>query len=545
MMRIIILILLTVFASNLVKASECYDYHTIRTTKLVTIGGSMYFQFTEKDQNGFTYVQQENKLLKGIDVASYKLYGEDESGFVFADKSGVFNLNKNEQYDGIDAKFYKILNAGEGVKNINGRLFLLNGKWSFISNAYNKTTKFDLPKLPLNIVNVKSWSNGFYVKDDKNVYAVKLDISDTKKYQIKMLPGVSPAETVYYGCSPGLNEDYLADKNTMFSIRTDGDFVDITQQLYALGFSSGFNAMRLLDAKIPLWQTGNFILKKRDGASSTRKNPLTGEVIDVEYAYSSAKLLEPQAGETSYTFFKNHIYPIWDDNFSLPSQIKISANQLVAVEGKLFKGPDFYYMGNTDNYKIASINISANAKFYPAIPSYSGYLPKALVDGKFIYFIGERFDLKSENKKALTSKIVKQLGSFYLFNNALHDGTKNYPITADYESLTYLGSFVEVINGCAGDMPNTPQVEVVYHHFFKDADNVYYFNSRDHNWQVIETANGTDYEANDYAGMKALHKIKNVKFAIEAKVITSTNYSLLAICVVVLGLAGFVIFKKK
>lgn len=546
-MRKLILIFSIIFVSGLVKASECYHYHTSITTKLVIKGNRVYYQITEKDPNGFTYVRQNNKLLKGIDVASFKLYGEDETGFVFADKTGVYSLNKEEQYEENTAKFYKILNGNEGLKNINGRLFLINGKWTSISSWHNEIKKIVLPDLPINIFDIKSWNNVFYVKDDKQVYAVGFDIYETKKYQITVLPGLSPNETVYYACLQGLNQDYLADKNTMFSIRTDGSFEDITPQLLALGFNGGFNNMKLIDANIPVWQIGNLILKKRDGASSTRTNPLTGEDFEVEYAYSSATLLIPLSGRNSYVFFKNHIYPIWDDNFSLPSQIKVSASQLVAVEDNLFRGIDSYYMGNADNYKLANIGISSKAKFYPTIASYSRYLPKALVDDNFIYLIGERFDLKLGSKKALASKVVKQLGSFYLFNHALYDGNKNFPIKADEETLSYLGSFAEVINGCEGDVPNTPQVEVVYHHFFKDENSVYYFNNKSNKWQVIQTANEADYKADDYEALQALYQIRAVKGSVKKKsseVSKSLNYALIGgTCILIIAFA--LLYYKK
>lgn len=289
------------------------------------------------------------------------------------------------------------------------------------------------------------------------------------------------------------------------------------------------------------------MLKKRDGTSSTRKNPLTGEEIDVEYTYSSAKLLKPLSGKSNYMLLKNNIYPIWDDDFSLPAQVKTSANQLIAVEGSLFRGEDFYYMGNNDNYNLANINIKANAKFYPTVTSYGKILPKALVDDKFIYFIGERFDFKLENKKALTSKVVKQLGSFYLFNHSLFDGTKSYPINADEESLHYLASFVEVINGCAGDMPNTPQVEVLYHHFFKDKNSVYYFNNKANRWQIIQTANQADYQVDDYDVLQALYKIKDVKGSVKKKAVKPTNYVAIVgsfLIVIALGLLLYKKFKK-
>ncbi|MEO5910224.1 MAG: hypothetical protein ABIP95_05010 [Pelobium sp.] len=525
-MKKIVLIFLLFFANHLVKASECYDYHTSRTTKLLVKNGKLYFQFTEKDPNGFTYVKQNNRLIKGVDVASYKFYGEDEAVFVFADKAGVYSLAKDEQYEGYLAKFYKILNTNEAVKNINGRLFLINGKWTYIDNWQNKITRILMPDLPENVINVKSWQNGFYVKDDKNVYAIKLDLNDTKKYTIEILRGLLPNETKYYDCSPGLNEDYFADQNTMFKIRTDGDFEDITPQLLALGFKDGYNTMKLIDGNIPLWQIGNLVLKKRDGTSLSRKNPLDGEDIDVEYAYSSAKLLKPLAGQNNYMIFRNNIYPIWDDNFSLPAQINVSANQLTVMEGNLFKGEDFYYMGNTDNYRLANTQIPADAKFYPTVNSYNSTLPKALTDDDFFYIVGERFDVKFGDKIPLTSKVFKQLGAYYLLNHSLFDGTKSFPIKADEETLSYLGSFVEVLNGCAGDMPNTPQVEVKYHHFFKDKNSVYYFNDKANKWQTIQTASPEEFQVDDYGALQALYKIKDVKGEVKKKVSKSKNYGL-------------------
>ena len=546
-MKKLVSIFFLIWFGQFVNASECYHYHTLTNSRLLIKNKQLYFQFTERDQNGFTYVKQDNKPLTGIDVASYKFYGEDEDVFIFADKAGVYSLRKNEQYEGQSAKFYKILNANEGIKNINGRLFFLDGKWIYIDIWQGKITKIVISELPANTVNIKCWSNGFYVKDDKNVYAIKVNLNEVKKYEVLVLPGLSSTEIKHYSCSPRLNEDYLADENTMFSIRTDGDFVDITPQLLALGFRNGYNAMYLLDENTPLWQTGNLMLKKRDGASSTRKSPLTGEDIEVEYAYSSAKLLTPLSGQSSYTIFRNKIYPIWDDNFSLPAQVAVNANQLIAVEGRLFRGKDFYYMGNTDNYKLTSINISADAKFYPTVSSYSKTLPNALVDEKFIYFIGERFDFKLGDQEALTNKVVKQLGSFYLFNHSLYDGTTTYSINADDKTLSYLGSFVEVVNGCAGSEPNSPQVEVVYHHFFKDKNSVYYFSDKTKNWQVIQTANESDYQADDYEDLQALYKIKDLKGSVKKKTNRPINYLLIigsCLAFIAFGLLFYKKFKK-
>lgn len=190
----------------------------------------------------------------------------------------------------------------------------------------------------------------------------------------------------------------------------------------------------------------------------------------------------------------------------------------------MFKGKNFYYMGNTDNYNLTSTNITADAKFYPTVSSYSKTLPDALVDDEFIYFIGERFDVKLGNQKSLTSKVVNQLGSFYLFNHSLYDGTKSYPINADDETLSYLGSFVEVLNSCSGSNPDSAPVEVIYHHFFKDKNSVYYINDKENKWQIIQTANQADYNADDYEALQALYKIKDLKGSVKKKTNEPTNY---------------------
>ena len=543
-MKKLVSIFFLICLGQLVNASECYHYHTLRSTKLFIKGKHLYFQYTERDQNGFTYVTQQNKLLKGVDIKSYQFYGEDEEVFVFADKKGVYSLRKNEQFDEKNAKFYKILNVNDGLKNINGRLFLLNGKWNYINNWGGKISKIIISELPINIVKIKFWTNGFYVKDDKNVYAIKLDLNETKKYEFSVVPGLVPSETTHYSCSPDLNEDYLADKKTMFRISTNGDFVDITPQLLAIGFRGEYNKMKLIDENIPLWQVGNFMLKKRYGASSTRKNPLNGEEIEVEYAYSSARLLKPYAGQSNYVLFRNNIYPIWDDNFSLPAQVNISPIQLLAVDGNLLKSNDFYYIGNTDNYKLTNINITADARFYPSVSSYGRSLPIALVDDDFIYFIGDRFDFKSKNQTALTSKVVKQLGAFYLFNHSLYDGSKSHPIKADEETLSYLGSFVEVINGCAGDMPDSQAVEVLYHHFFKDKTSVYYFNDSENKWQIIQTANPENYQIDDYDDLQALYKIKDVMGLVKKTAKNSVNYLAIILSCLAVVILSLLLYKK-
>ncbi|RZL40974.1 MAG: LPXTG cell wall anchor domain-containing protein, partial [Pedobacter sp.] len=230
----------------------------------------------------------------------------------------------------------------------------------------------------------------------------------------------------------------------------------------------------------------------------------------------------------------------------LAYDVKTDASKLEAIEGKLFKGTDFYYMEADNDYKIVSTKISADAKFFPGVYSYRAYLSKALVDDDYIHFIGDRFNIHMDNKKKLTSKIVKQLGSFYLFNNALFDGDKSYPITADYESLNYLGSFVEVINGCAGEMPNTPQVDVKYHHFFRDKNSVYYFDEAGKKLQIIQTANVDDFTPDNYEHLQELYKIKDVKGSVKKKSTeTGVNYyAIVGGVVAVLGL-GVLYFKRR
>ena len=544
-MKNIVTLILFVLSFSGTKASECYHYHTSNAHAIIKNEQGVFYQFTEKDPNGFSYVKQVKKPLKGVDLASYKYAGEDESSFMFSDKNGFYLMPKDGQHDGNNAKFFKVLANKAGQKHINGRLFLIDGKWIYLNAWEKQVTKIVLPELPTNISNVKSFSDGLYVKSDKQAFCINVDLY-AEKATVVAIPNLNPAHLIYYACNPAENEDFLADETHIYSIRREGSFEDITPQFLALGIKRKFNQLKLIDYPGALWWSDK-VIKKREGHSVSGKNPLTGEEIDIYFSYANAKPLQPRYGNISYMLFRNRIYPIWDDNFSQPYDVKTDASKLEAIEGKLFRGDDFYYFEADNDYKIISTKISADAKFFPGIYSYGKHLSKALVDDDYIHFIGDRFNIHMDNKIKLTSKIVKQLGIFYLFNNALFDGEKSYPITADYETLISLGSFVEVINFCAGEMPGTPQVAVKYHTFFKDKNAVYYFDEARKKLQIIQTASVDDYlEPNIYEDLQTLYKIKDVKGAVKKKTteLDVNYYAIGGFALVILGL-GFYLIRRK
>ena len=543
-MKNIFLFLVFFLTFSLSKASECYDYHTSRTYKLIKKDKSVFFQFTEKDPNGFSYVRQVNKEIKGIDNSTYKLLGEDEDNLMFADKNAYYILPKIQQYEDKKATYFKLLDRNVTEKQINGRLFLINKKWTYL-DAYEKDiTKIVLNELPENLSNIKCYTYGMYVKSDQQVFKISIDLSEVIKYNIEIIPNLNPKQTFYYAFNELNNEDYLADENHMFSIRREGSFEDITPQLLALGVKRKFNTLKLIDANVPLWYNEN-MLKKRDGASFSGKNPQTGEELELYYSYSSGMPLQPSFGKINYARFRNKIYPFWDDNFSNAYDVKTDVNQLVAIEGKLFRGKDFYYFEADNDLKIISTGISSDAQFFHGVYSYQKYLPKALVDEKYIHFIADRFSIHLDKKKSLNNKTVKQLGMFYLFNNALFDGENTYPIKADYETLIYLGSFVEVLNDCAGSMPNTPQVSVKYHHFFKDENAVYYFDETLKQLQIIQTADPNGYKTDNYDDLQNLYKIKDVKGTIKKKTKSNIKYYAIAVIVLILSALSFWLIRRK
>ena len=525
------------------EASECYQYHTSTTNAIVKTNNGIFYRFVEKDQNGISFVRQIVKPIKGIDFATYKPIGEDEASFMFSDKNGFYQLPKNEQYDDNTAIYSKVLSANVAKKNINGRLFLIDNQWIYFTGWKDKITKIALKGLPANITNIKCYNSGLYVKSDKQVFSINVDLYESKA-TVETIPNLNPAQLVYYACNPLENEDFIADEKHIYSITREGSFEDLTPQFMALGVKQKLNNLKLLPGPVTIWWS-NQVIKKRDGHSVSGKNPLTGEDIDIYFSYSTATPLQPKYGGINYIRFRNKIYPLWDDNFSRPYDVKTDAIQLEAVKDKLLKGKDFYYMEADDDMKIINTNIPASAKFFPGVNSYGKYLSKALVDDDYIYFIGDRFNIHLENKKKLTNKIVKQLGLFYLFNDALYNGEKSYPIKADYETLISLGSFVEVINGCAGEMPNTPQVQVKYHQFFKDANAVYYFNEKTTQLQIIPTADPNNTKIDNYDYLQELYKIKDVKGEIKKNpgVKKIYYYAIGGSIILVLALA-FLYFKK-
>ena len=158
----------------------------------------------------------------------------------------------------------------------------------------------------------------------------------------------------------------------------------------------------------------------------------------------------------------------------------------------------------------------------------------------------DRSDGKTDLKTALTAKKVKQLGMFYLFNHSLFDGDHTFPIKADEETLTYLGSFVEVINGCSGSDPGSPAVKVNYHNFFRDKDNVYYFNEALKKLSIIQTANVDESKVNNYDYMQALYQIKDVKGTVKRKTAENNNGIIYLFSgIVAIGLIAGLIFASR
>jgi len=538
-------VLLLILSSNLLEASECYENGTSTSFQILRKNGGVYYQYTQKDRNGFSYVKQQNKLLKGIDPQTFKVLGEDERTFMVGDKNGFYVIPKLEQYEEHGAVYFKILNANAHQKQINGRLFLINGKWTYFNAWAKDITKMVLNELPQKISNIKSYSNGFYVKSDKNVFVISIDEASLPNYKISIVPGLNPATTVYYAGKELNNEDFLADATHFFSIRREGSIDDLTPQLMALGLKTNMNKLTLSRGDIPIWFLNGRMLKKREGTSSEGTNPVTGDAIDIDYSFTAAQVLKPLFGGNRYTLFRNKIYPVWDDNFSQPYDLKTDPGTLKAIEDKLFRGDDFYYSEADDDFKIISTKIPADAKFFPSVNSYLSYLPKALVDDEYIHFIGDRFNIDLDNKKKLTSKIVKQLGMFYMFNHTLYDGNKTYPIIADEKTLTYLGSFVEIVNGCSDSMPNSPQVNVKYHNFFKDKNHVYYLDNQKYQLQIIQTAGVENTRADDYETMQALYKIRDVKGSVKNKKSAQANYYLIfGSSFLVLGLGIYLLTRK-
>lgn len=544
-MKNIVLIILLIFISQFLHASECYQYHTSTKMEILKLNGGVFFQLTEKDPNGFSFVTQFRKSLRGIDVASYKLIDEDTDRFIFEDKNGIYNLQKADQYTDSHARFFKILKPNEATKTISGKLFLINNKWNYIVGWYDKIDKIVIPELPVNLAGIKAYSRAVILKYGEHVHSLSFDFYDNKKYTITPLSNLNPQEAVVYSLDPALNQDYLADNDTFFSLTNDGTFEDLTPQLTTIGLGSGMNKMKLLNPKVPIWQVGKFILKQKEGASSTRRNPYTGEDIEIHYAYSNATLLTDQYGNSNYTLFNKKIYSIWDDVFSQPFRVDANSNNLKLVSGTLFKDDDFYYITG-DNFDILNIKIPASAKFFEGVFSYGKYLPKALIDDEYIHFFGDRSDGKTDLKTALTAKKVKQLGMFYLFNHSLFDGDHTFPIKADEETLTYLGSFVEVINGCSGSDPGSPAVKVNYHNFFRDKDNVYYFNEALKKLSIIQTANVDGSKVNNYDYMQALYQIKDVKGTVKRKT-TENNKEIIYLIsgIVTIGLIAGLIFASR
>ena len=158
------------------------------------------------------------------------------------------------------------------------------------------------------------------------------------------------------------------------------------------------------------------------------------------------------------------------------------------------------YRFNYDKYKLIPIQdkLSENALFYKAISSYSNCTASFYNDNGTLKYANDKGDIHIKRK--INTK-VKFLELAYAYDDYIYIEGQEIISIADFDTLEFLGSTVDVIQPCDGGKGQIPVV-INYYYFFKDK--VYSYYSGGKKIKIIENKAPENFMANNYNQLKSL-----------------------------------------
>ncbi|MEO5911624.1 MAG: hypothetical protein ABIP95_12095 [Pelobium sp.] len=94
-MKNIVLMFIFIFTTQLLKASECYHYHTLKTYQLKNKDGNLYLEMIVKDPNKVSIASYNKVLLKGVMPNNAVIFNETQDGIIVKNDTWYYYFSKN------------------------------------------------------------------------------------------------------------------------------------------------------------------------------------------------------------------------------------------------------------------------------------------------------------------------------------------------------------------------------------------------------------------------------------------------------------------
>lgn len=480
----LILVVLCFFPLGKIRANECYRYHTSKEYRVTIDAPNVFLVEIEKDPNGVSIVSYKRILLKiNSNNARFVAYNAKEKAVIVANSEGYFWIDE-AIFSNSTIKPFKLAEANQVSETFGSDLFCISGKWQSLQyeasiGKINRQEVAGFPNSP-KIISTLDFKGNLLLKDKTSVYAYNENQKTIQKIANLEASSVVFKERDFY------QDSFLYDEDTFYLVNFDqARFEDITKDFAWLQLRKKFTEARFIN-KI----TGDYSLDFADGTiwaydenkfrvndkrvaffpfKNTKYFPESGLYFhqNTFFRYSK-RLIHPKANAMDMTEVKN------------PDQLKLIADELY-YDGNLF------YKYNYNSRKLTSLpkNTGAfvllNSEYYSNASALSygrKNLPFRVKDRKIIY-TNDHYETRKEIP--IQGKI-KDLTLAYVFDKKMLIEEKLIDNIADYNTIEFVGSTVDIISGC--DQNNTPVV-VEYNYFFKDKSSVYIYNNKEGKMRIL------------------------------------------------------------
>lgn len=450
-------------------ASECYHYHTGKRVEIIHQNERTFLQISVIDPNGISIASQNCYPIPGAspELKLTDVRGNGTEAFQLAeDYENYYYLST--QYPQDTVKLLKIAEKKNVSSFFSTTLGCINGKWQQLRfNVYNDSlTTTEVKGFPDEATVVGNMGNrAFLLQDHQYLYAY--DVRDARVTAYQTLDGNT------------LHVEELDDNNYLVVDKDQAFFLelpwfqktDLTPDLLASDLTKPFhlNGVHYLSYAHVLDINGE--LFGINGGSSLYRLP------DTDFYKGNKLLLERNE--------KLYMAP-WDAYAGFQpvdaSDVQALANLYLTNSG-YYTDDHFYYYFDYDKKKLVKmVDFSIDYAFTRGVFSYMHGTGNFYNNETEICYI-------NQNEHQIVERIphstpLKNLQIAYAFDDKLLIENKVIEHAADYHSLSFLGSTVDVISGCDGGDGQIPIV-IEYNYFFRDENHIYFYRTGDKKLHTI------------------------------------------------------------
>ena len=480
-------ILLILFFMNIsfLQASECYHYHTPTTYEIINEGGKAYWVTIVRDPNGISLVSYSKKLLPNVGEKARFVTMDDQMRYmVIADKDWYYFIN-NYALDEKEKMPIRAFSA-KGVAHFGQRTFRIRGQWYRVTfDPYDKQNKFKkelVEGLPNEVTVISSFRNKwFLVKGNTGVFLYKEELHNSVDKYLQKIEGLDP-QTVQFKERRDVN--FLYDEDTFYTTDDAFNLKDHSKSFQMLNIGRN----KFTEATFGSYGLWEELLDFHDGRIWfywwQGITSINGQKV---YFYPHENFVYlPQmnlVGRGTDEYFTDYKTIAWKQKAVDMSAVKdITHLKYIEDKGYYYDGINYYRMYyDPERLSVIAMDSLTKAimqnKNYRAPYSYQHSLvPFVVRDHKIIRYQRDNSGNYTVIGQLPATSEIKDLKLCFATKDKLLIEEKVIENSCDFETMSFVGSTVDVISPCDGGQGQIPIV-IEYNYFFKDKNAVYQYHT--------------------------------------------------------------------